>query len=88
MGYENTSLRITVCHHSASLVMPIGDPRDGFFYPTLILMMDPYILAQLIRISEDLPWDRKSYFIHVILPSCHVRAIYFITSSEFNAYQM
>ena len=24
----------------ASLVMPIGDPRDRFFYPTLTLMMD------------------------------------------------
>ena len=22
---------ITVCHHTASLVMPIGDPRDGIF---------------------------------------------------------
>ena len=33
---------ITVCHHSASPVMPIGDPRDGFFYPTLILMMYSY----------------------------------------------
>ena len=24
--------------------MPNGDPRDGFFYPTLTLMMDSYIL--------------------------------------------
>ena len=31
---------ITVCHHLASLVMPNGDPRDGFFYPTLTLMID------------------------------------------------
>ena len=23
--------------------MPNGDPRDGIFYPTLILMMDSYI---------------------------------------------
>ena len=23
-------------------VMPIGDPRDGFSYPTLTLMMDSY----------------------------------------------
>ena len=42
---KNPSLVITVCHHSASLVMPIGDPRDGFFYPTLTLMMDTYILS-------------------------------------------
>ena len=27
----------------ASLVMPIGDPPDRFFYPTLTLMMDSYI---------------------------------------------
>ena len=26
--------------------MPICDPRDGFFFPTLTLMMDSYILAQ------------------------------------------
>ena len=25
------------------LVMPICDPRDGFFYPYLTLMMDSYI---------------------------------------------
>ena len=31
---------VTVYHHSATLVIPIGDPRDGFFYPTLTLMMD------------------------------------------------
>ena len=31
MGKKNPSLEITDCHHSASLVMPIGDPRDGFF---------------------------------------------------------
>ena len=27
---------------STSLVMPIGDPRDGFFYPTLTLVMGSY----------------------------------------------
>ena len=40
---KNLSLAITVCHHSASLVMPIGDPWDGFFYPTLTIMIDSYI---------------------------------------------
>ena len=43
MGYKNQSLVITNRHHSASLVMPIGDPWDGFFYPTLILMIDNII---------------------------------------------
>ena len=40
VGLKNPSLGITVCHRSASLVMPITDPRDGFFYPTLTLMID------------------------------------------------
>ena len=31
-----------LCHHSASPVMPISDPRDWFFYPTITLTMDPY----------------------------------------------
>ena len=42
VGYKNPSLRITFCHHLASLVIPNGDPQDGFFYPTLTLMIDPY----------------------------------------------
>ena len=36
---------ITICHHSASLVMAIGDPWDGLFYPTLTLMIDSYSIA-------------------------------------------
>ena len=42
------SLGITVCHHSASLMMPNGDPRDRFFYPTLTLMIDSYNLLARI----------------------------------------
>ena len=45
MGYKNPTLEITVCHHSASLVMPIRDPRDGLFYPMPSLMMYSYTLA-------------------------------------------
>ena len=30
-GTYNAPLAITLCHHSASLVMPISDPRDKFF---------------------------------------------------------
>ena len=30
-GIENPSPAITICHHSASLIMPIGDPRDCYF---------------------------------------------------------
>ena len=47
VGYKNPSLEITVCHHSASLVMPNGDPQDGFFYPTLTVMIDSYNMTQL-----------------------------------------
>ena len=39
---SNLSLGITVCHRSASLVMPSGDPRDEFFYPTLTHMIDSF----------------------------------------------
>ena len=42
MGLKNSSLAITVCHHSLSLVIPFFDPQDGFFYPTLTIMMDSY----------------------------------------------
>ena len=41
-GIEKSVPRITVCYHSASLVMPNGDPRDRFFYPTLTFMIDSY----------------------------------------------
>ena len=40
VGYKNPSLEITVCHHSASLVMPNCDPRNRFFYPTFTFMKD------------------------------------------------
>ena len=40
VGYKNLSLGITVCLHSSRLVMPDGDPRDEFFYPTLTPMID------------------------------------------------
>ena len=43
VGLKNPSLEITVCHHSASLMMQNGDPRGGFFYPTLTLMIDSII---------------------------------------------
>ena len=30
--------------------MPMGDPRDGFFYPTLTLTMDSYISSYSILV--------------------------------------
>ena len=45
MGQKNPSLRINICHHSASRVMLNHDPRDRFFYPIFTPMIDPYILT-------------------------------------------
>ena len=43
-GIEKPALEATVCHHSASLAMPNGDPRADLFYPTLgILTVYSYI---------------------------------------------
>ena len=50
-------LGITICHHSAGLVMSIGDTRDQFFYPTLTLMIDTKILIVSILISVQLYQD-------------------------------
>ena len=44
-GQKNLSLGITVRHHSASLVMPISDHRDRFFYPHHTPMTDTYYPA-------------------------------------------
>ena len=41
------SLGITVRHHSASLVMPISDPHDRFFYPHHTPMIDTYYLLPI-----------------------------------------
>ena len=40
---KNLSHGITVWYHSASLMMPDSDPRDGFLYLHLIPMIDSYI---------------------------------------------
>ena len=66
---KNTFLAIPVCHHSASLVMPISDSWDGIFYPTLTLMMDSYILAHsrqnmpFVSTPVVLPRVKSSYAI-------------------------
>ena len=48
MGSKNPSLAITACFHSASPMVAIGDPRDGFFDPTLTLMIDSYHIYPMI----------------------------------------
>ena len=52
------SLGITVRHHSASLVMPISDPRDRFFYPHHTHMKDTYNLGlHNLSSSHDIAWE-------------------------------
>ena len=47
-GQKNPSLEITVRHHSASLAMPVIDPRDRFFCPHQTPIKDTYYLTQVI----------------------------------------
>ena len=60
-------------YSNSSLVMPIGDPQDGFFYPTLILLNDSYILTQdkisdiLIRCAGKINYG---YIFHSFLIEC------------------
>ena len=55
-------------YSNSSLVMPIGDPRDGFFYPTLILMNDSYILTQ-DKISDILIWCARKIIMDILFHS-------------------
>ena len=51
-----TSLLITVCHHSASPMMPNSDPQDWFFfYPFLALMIDSYYLSWVWGVDIKFP---------------------------------
>ena len=45
MQIENSVTRVTVRHHSASLVMPNSYPGDGIFNPYLTTVKDFYILS-------------------------------------------
>ena len=49
---------ITVCHHSANLVMPMGVPRDELFYIIPTLMVDSY--KKLCKIQAS----RKEFIIN------------------------
>ena len=56
---EKSVPRITVCHHSASLVMPNGDPQDRFFYPPLTVMVDSYNMGNS-SVQKGLMRDNKN----------------------------
>ena len=49
---KNPSTGTTVCHLSASLVMPSGDLRDITFYPTLTRILS-YHCIYLNKLPED-----------------------------------
>ena len=44
---KKKSLEINACHDPGSLAMPNGDPRDGFFFPTLTLMIYSFIIPHV-----------------------------------------
>ena len=52
VGLKNPSLGITVCHHSACLVIPNGVPRDKFFYPTLTLLINSNMVPKVFAIHS------------------------------------
>ena len=43
MGRIEKSIPLDHRLSSANLMMPLGDPQDGFFFPTLTLMIDSYM---------------------------------------------
>ena len=51
-GWEKSVPRDHRLSSLASHVMPNGDPRDGFFYPTFTLMMDSNIILELKYLND------------------------------------
>ena len=43
MGRIEKSIPLDHRLSSANLMIPLGDPQDGFFFPTLTLMIDSYM---------------------------------------------
>ena len=52
---KNPSLAVTVWHHSASLVMPDSDARNGFFYIPLTPMIDSYATLNESHVPAGIP---------------------------------
>ena len=74
-------------HHSASLVIPNGDPRDGFFYPTPTLMM--YLI--FLRASATVHWEiRLCHVIRFWLASfsLHIVTTAYYLISKFNCFAL
>ena len=62
-------------HPLAQLVMPIGDPRDGFFYPSLTLMIDSYTLKWVK--ATEIPIWAQNYNASLKLRTTKVKYRYF-----------
>ena len=60
--------------------MQIGDPWDRFFYPTLTLMIDSYILSQLLKTS--------GIFIHYAGPCVKVKNFSNPELKKFNFFKL
>ena len=72
-------------NHSASPMMPNSDPQDGFFYPTLTLMIDSYNVAHILRANYAetlcLTLHERSWFIFRFL-TVNDRKLTIYTSSK------
>ena len=82
MNRKNPSLGITVWHHSASLVMPISDPRDRFFYPYHTPMKDTYNVCSWLR---QLTLDTTARFQVTVITQVNKSVVYFIVMGVPNA---
>ena len=51
-GIQKKSVPCDHCHHLASLVMPIGEFQNRFYYPTLTHMMDSYYPVQNVHLPR------------------------------------
>ena len=71
-GQKNPSLGITVRHHGASLVMPISDARDRFFYPRHTPMIDTYnfssfgLLGFPVMLRSSVPVNNHSTLVYTV----------------------
>ena len=67
-GIPNKLLEFSKKEHKGEEVLKMN-PRGQVSIKRLKrLIVRKLVLAHRIRISEILPWDRKSYLTHVILP--------------------
>ena len=71
-GQKNSSLGITVRHRGASLVMPISDPRDRFFYPDQTTVIDTNnhssfgLLGFLLMLLSTVPLTNHSTLVYTM----------------------